>query len=850
MTVHNQDILASPAAERVLCDHCGLPVPAGLIEAQAEHQFCCGGCRAVFETIHACDLTAYYKLRDTAGKAAPAAVSGGRFEAFDTPAFAKLYVRQLDENLATTDLMLEGVTCAACVWLVEKLPRLVGGVVEARLSLREATVRVTWESGRVKLSQVAQALDRLGYTPHPAKGISRRDLQMKEERKRLVHLGVAGAIMGNTMLLGLALYAGAFGGIEDEYKLFLRWISAILGTIALAWPGATFFRSAITALRARSVNLDVPIALALLAGGAAGLYNTILNRGEIYFDSLTVLVFLLLVGRWLQYRQQRKADAAVDLLFSLTPSSCRIVRDGTAHEMPIEALAAGDLAEVRAGELIPADGLVESGESAVNQALLTGESLPAAVRPGDRVYAASVNVASVLRVRVDSIGQETRVGRLMQLVEQGVADKPAIVQFADRVGLWFVVVVSLLAAGTFAYWSQYSMADAIDHAVALLIVTCPCVLGLATPLTIAVAMGRMARESILIKSGAAIERISRGGRLLLDKTGTLTHGELTLLEWWGDQSVRGVVAEIEANSNHPIARALAAMWHGHPARDSQNADGTLSGDPPSPRPSPGVPGERERAPLRSDTVMEKGDGGISAMADGREYRLGGPLPNEPHTQTLPAEQDDRTNSIDGHAYTAVLVAVDGATVAVAALGDRIREDSAACVQQLRRMGFSPQIISGDAQGVVDAVAAAIGIEPDRAHGQILPEEKLARVRDGAGPTVMVGDGVNDAAALAAADVGIAVHGSAETSLAAADIYIARPGLGGIVELVDSSRRTMRIIRRNLGVSLAYNVLAGSLAMMGLMSPMLAAIIMPVSSATVLSLAAAALAKRKRGAACL
>ena len=846
MTVHNQDILAAPAAERVLCDHCGLPVPAGLIEAQAQHQFCCGGCRAVFETIHACDLTAYYKLRDTAGKAAPAAVSGGRFEAFDTPAFANLYVRQLDENLATADLMLEGVTCAACVWLVEKLPKLLGGVVEARLSLREATVRVTWESERVKLSQVAQALDRLGYTPHPAKGISRRDLQMKEERKRLVHLGVAGAIMGNTMLLGLALYAGAFGGIEDEYKLFLRWISALLGTIALAWPGATFFRSAITALRARSVNLDVPIALALLAGGAAGLYNTILNRGEIYFDSLTVLVFLLLVGRWLQYRQQRKADAAVDLLFSLTPSSCRIVRDGTAHEMPIEALAPGDLTEVRAGELIPADGLVESGESAVNQALLTGESLPAAVRPGDRVYAASMNVASVLRVRVDSIGQETRVGRLMQLVERGVADKPAIVQFADRVGLWFVVVVSLLAAGTFAYWSRYSMADAIDHAVALLIVTCPCVLGLATPLTIAVAMGRMARESILIKSGAAIERISRGGRLLLDKTGTLTHGALTVLGWWGDQSVRGVVAEIEANSNHPIARALvAAMWHGHPARDSHNADGTMSGDPPS----PGVPGEGGRAPLRGDTIIEKGDGGISAMVDGREYRIGSPMHMERHSVSVPAELEDRRKAIEGEAATAVFIAVDGVAVAVAALGDRIREDSAACVLQLRRMGFSPQIISGDAQGVVDAVAAGIGIEPDRAHGQILPEEKLARVRDGAGPTVMVGDGVNDAAALAAADVGIAVHGSAETSLAAADIYIARPGLGGIVELVDSSRRTMRIIRRNLAVSLAYNVLAGSLAMMGLMSPMLAAIIMPVSSATVLSLAAAALAKRKRGAAC-
>jgi P-type Cu2+ transporter len=292
-------------------------------------------------------------------------------------------------------------------------------------------------------------------------------------------------------------------------------------------------------------------------GGIAGLVNVVLNRGEIYFDSLTVLVFLLLVGRFIQYRLQRRADNAVGLLFSLTPASCRLVLGDEAVDAPVEALKVNDLVEVRAGDLLPADGVVENGRSSVNQALLTGESMPAAVEVGSTVHAGSQNIASVLRVRVQKVGRDTRVGQLMHLIERGVQDKPPIVQFADKVGGWFVAVVSIIAFGVFAFWSRHSLSAGIDHAVALLIVTCPCVLGLATPMTIAIAVGRLARNDILVKSGAVIEKLSRGGSLLLDKTGTLTEGRLKLLEWVGDCEIRGEVEEIEKNSNHPVGRALA-----------------------------------------------------------------------------------------------------------------------------------------------------------------------------------------------------------------------------------------------------------------------------------------------------
>jgi len=779
----------------------------------------------VYETIQACGLDGYYKLRDAADvEFKPVTPVESGLGQFDSPAFQSLYVRKDDSTqLSTVDLILEGVTCAACVWLVEKLPRVLDGVVDARLSLRGATVRVTWDERRVKLSRIAQTLARFGYIPHPAKGVSRAQIHRKEERKRLIHLAAAGAIMGNTMLLAVAQYAGDFGHMDASFRTFFRWFSVALGAISLAWPGATFFTSALRSIRNRAVNLDVPIALALLVGGVAGIVNVLLGRGDIYFDSLTVLVFLLLVGRYLQFRQQRKADDAVELLFSLTPSSCRIVQtDDEVLDAPIEALKVDDVVEVRGGDLLPADGVVTRGVSSVDQALLTGESVPVEVSVGSNVFGGSQNVGGSMRVRVTHLGESTRVGKLMRLIERGVTDKPPIVQFADRVGAIFTVVVTLVSAGTFAWWSYFgTTGQAIDHTVALLIVTCPCVLGLATPLTIAVAIGNLARDGVLVKSGAVIEKLSRGGRVILDKTGTITAGRLQVVNWVGDEQIRPIVAQLERRSSHPVARALAEF-------DDPGAAG-LVGD-----------------------IVDAGDGGVRAgLSDGRLMRVGSARYSAVNGVVLSDELDTSRRFMEGDGLTTVVVSINARAVAVVGLGDRVRDDSAAAIAALRGLGLRPEVLSGDASAVVERVAISVGIEACDARGDQSPEAKLAevcRTERAAGRgrmTVVVGDGVNDAAALAAADVGIAVHGGAEASLAAADVYVARPGLSPVVDLVRMSRRTMRTIHRNLGVSLAYNLLAGVLAAGGVMNPMFAAILMPLSSATVLSLAVAGVRRRKR-----
>lgn len=806
------------------CSHCGLPVPKGLVERGSREQFCCHGCRSAYALIHACGLDTYYRLRDTDTQSAAAAASPATgYADYDTEAFANRYVQQHDDAAASIDLTLEGVHCAACVWLIEKLPRIRPGVLDARLSLREARVRVTWNPAAIKLSAIAQTLATLGYPPHPGRDTTKRQVARKDERAQMIRIGVAGALAGNVMLLAFALYAGMFGGMEREFSQLFRWVSMGLGVLALAWPGRVFFRGAWAALRTRSPHLDLPIALALGVGGLAGTINVVLGRGEIYFDSLCVLVFLLLVGRFIQFRQQRRADAAVDLLLSLTPMSCRRVTDGQVEQVPIDAVAEGDVLEVLADEILPADGVVVAGQSWVSASLMTGESEPVPVSVGDAVFAGSQLRGSSVRLRVVAVGPESRVGRLMQLVQQGIAEKPAIVALTDRVAGWFVVVLSLVALAVFAGWSTVGIAPAVDHTVALLIVACPCALGLATPLTLAVAIGRSARRDILIKSGAALDRLARPGRLLLDKTGTITRGHMQVREWHGDESLQPLVAAIEQQSTHPIGVALARQY----GQQELTAE--------------------QRGQLGPVRVLGRG---VAAPTHRGELLVGSELFIGQLGGAVPARFRILAEAIAASACTPVLIAEDRRVVAIAAVGDAIHEDAKRALSQLTAWGWQIGMLTGDKRAVAEQVAAAVGLDPLAVQSEVTPEQKLAALRErggaglsgssgarsGGGPVVMVGDGVNDAAALAAADVGIAVSGGAEASLAAADIYLGRPGLAGLVEVMRTARRTRRVIRLTLAVSLGYNLLAVCLAAAGLINPLVAAVLMPLSSITVLALA--------------
>jgi Cu2+-exporting ATPase len=581
-----------------------------------------------------------------------------------------------------------------------------------------------------------------------------------------------------------------------------------LGLAAIAGPGAVFFRGAWSALKTRSPHMDLPVALGLGVGGAAGIANTLLHRGGHYFDSLAMLVFLLLVGRYLQFRQQRRAADGVALLRGVMPRSTRLVEGGRMRSVPLEALEAEMVVEVRPGETFPADGVLLEGATTVDQSLLTGESTPISAATGDAVLGGTGNLAGVVRVKLSAVGGGTRVGSLLLLAEESAAKKPPLVEFADRMAGRFVLIVLALALLAAAWWWSAGVGKALDVAVALLIVSCPCALGLATPLALAVAQGQAARRGILVQSGDVFERLATPGKLWLDKTGTLTQGRHSLESWTGDADARGPVAALEGLSSHPIGKALAAALGGV-----------------------------GRAAVEEFRQHSRG---VSGRVAGFRWLVGSEeFVRSERATTSSTDLNDAAASAVESGLTPVWIVRDGLPVAVAALGDKLRNDAVSAVATLRRAGWDVGLLSGDRPALVQRVAAAVGIASENAFGGMAPEEKLERATADHGRNVMVGDGVNDAAALAAAGVGVAVHGAAETCLRAAPVYLSRPGLASLVELVAGSRRTMRTVHLNYAVSLTYNVAFICLAFAGFVTPLAAAILMPISSLTVVGFALSA-----------
>ena len=779
----------------------------------------------MFEAISANGLDRYYKLQQgEPGKTNPAHPTGRSYCELDDREFLDAHAPQVAAGLRCTELYLEGIHCSACVWLVERLPRVIPGVVEARLDMRRALVKVVWEDGKVSLSRIARTLDSLGYTPHAGRDSASRELRQREDRNLLVRIAIAGAGAGNVMLLAFALYGGSFHGMEHEYSSLFRWMSMAIGLTVLLWPGSLFFRGAWAALRTRTAHLDLPIAIGLSAGTIAGTVNTLLDRGEIYFDSLTSLVFLLLAGRYVQRRLERRAADAVELLFSLTPSFARLREGSQSHEVPIEALKLEEIVEVRPGESFPADGDVLEGESSADLALLTGESRPVPVRPSDKIFAGAVNIDRILLAKVTALGRDTRVGKLFTLMEECARRRAPIVKLADRIAGYFTIGAIALFVVTIVSWHFIDPRRAVDNALSLLIVTCPCGLGLATPFAVAVALGRAARASILVKGGDVLERLAQSNRqrgsMFLDKTGTLTEPGLAVIEWHGDRSIRAPVAALEAQVSHPIARAIAA-----------------------------IAGDSSTASAGCIVLTQATRRGISGSVDGKKVMVGSEafvlqtsIVDFSTSSSASAGATDwaiaARRELTLKSLTPVWVSVDGVVTAVIGVGSRLRDDATKTIRELRQLGLKIVILSGDDPDTVCNLGQQLGVLPDDCRGGLSPEDKLRIVQDAMveGPAFMVGDGVNDAAALSAASVGIAVHGGAEASLAACDVYLGRPGVHVLVELLEGSGRTLGVIRRCLRVSLAYNLVAAALATSGVINPLIAAVLMPLASFTVLGIA--------------
>lgn len=803
------------------CSHCGLPVPSALVDRTRAENFCCSGCETVFSLLKGAGLGEYYAFRTKIGEKGQRALDPevlGASAEFDTTSFRELYCDKLPGGELKTELLVEGVHCAACVWLVEKLPRLEPAVLEARLDMARSSVTLVWDDAAAPLSRIAKTLSRMGYRPRPFRGREAARMRRDELRSLLIRIGVAGAVAGNVMLMAFALYSGEVGldeaGTMDATTTrFFETLSLIVSLPAL-WAGSLFFRGAWSALRTRTPHMDLPIAIGILAGFGWGSYGVLSGAGEIYFDSITTLIFLLLVGRYLQRRHQLAAADAAELMHAVVPGVATVFEGGATRQANSAEISPGVLVQVESGEVVPVDGIVREGCSALDKSLLSGEARPVSVAAGDFAEAGSLNLGSRLVIEATEAGEQTRVARLMREVEKALSTRTKLVGQADRIAGVFTVAVLLLALVVAVYWVRIAGAAGIEHALALLIVACPCALGMATPLALSASVSQAARTKKLIFSPGALEELARPLHVVLDKTGTLTYGRLTVTHFEGDEQLFSLVGELERASAHPVAVALRDFVEN---RSSANELSLLG-------------------PVRETTGS-----GLVADTNAGQIAIGSCRFVLARAKLSPALENSLTQGRGGEAP--VLLSLGSEVRAIFWLGDKIREDAASSLVALAQAGHRLHLLSGDhprtAQSVGQALARAAG-RPDlfvSVSGGVTPEEKLQRIsefKERGERVCMVGDGVNDTGALAAAVVGIAVKGAAEASRMSSDVYLSSPGVSELVLLFEGARRTLSTIRRGIVFSLLYNVVGISCAALGLLNPLWAAVLMPVSSLTVVT----------------
>ncbi|MFV1972122.1 MAG: heavy metal translocating P-type ATPase [Thiohalobacterales bacterium] len=818
------DNTARPNTTAPVCFHCGLPIPSSLdlsIAINGQQQpMCCHGCRAVAQAIIDAGLADFYRHRTqhplTGREIVPDSVRQNRV--YDHPDVQQQFVHIESASIREAALFLEGITCAACIWLNEHHLAQLPGVLDVQINYVTHRARIRWDVTRIRLSDILGAVQSIGYAAHPYDPAQQQQAFDRLRRKHLQRLGVAAALGMQVMLLSIALYTGGWSGMEAGFRQLFRWLGLGLTTPVLLYSAAPFFQGAWRDLRNRRVGMDVPVALGILVAFSGSLHATWSGRGEVYYDSVVMFVFLLLLSRYFEIMARKhSAELAEQLTRALPAMATRLTDSGAAHELvPVAELVTGDCVLVKPGETIPADGCIESGQSSVNESLLTGESTPLPRRPGDELIGGGINIDSPLTMVVTRIGTDTVLAGILRLLEQAQGEKPAITRIADRVAGWFVSGVLLVAILTGLYWWQQAPADWLPIVVAVLVITCPCALSLATPTALSTATGTLLSLGLLPVRGNRLETLAQCTHVVFDKTGTLTRGTpvVTGLEYCAEHDgtdILNIAAALESGSEHPLGKAIRTAAAGHPL------------------------------PAVSELINHPG-AGISGTIDNTRYFIGSPDFVARYTRADIAMLPLAT----GSAGTRVAIADSNTLHALLVLQDEIRPDAQAAIAALRHQGLQVQLMTGDHADVAARVAHRVGIETVQAALQ--PQDKLQAVqalqRQGA-VVAMVGDGINDAPVLAAADVSIAMQDAAHVTQASADLVLLSDRLGSLPDGIALARKTLGIIRQNLGWAAGYNLLALPAAAMGFVAPWMAAIGMSSSSLLVV-LNALRLTRRRTG----
>lgn len=805
------------------CFHCGLPLEGARFSVVIDDKpeaMCCLGCQAVAQAIVDNGLDDFYRHR-TECSARPESVVPDELQQltlFDNETVQQSFVRDTDDAVSEASLIIEGVVCAACVWLIEHHLQKIPGVLELRVNLTTHRANVVWDKSQLPLSKILAEIRSIGYQAHPFDANRLHNINERERKHSLRRIAIAGIGMMQVMMTALALYIGE-ADMGESARNLLRWIGLFITTPVLLFASSVFFRSAWRELKRSRLGMDVPVSIAMITAYTASVWATITGTGEVYYDSVTMFTFFLLLGRFLEMNARHHAGKVADELVRLLPAvATRIAEDGSTSVVSVSELQLCDRVLIRPGETVPADGRVTSGESTVNEAVLSGESVPVLKHAGDALTGGTVNVESPLVLEVQAIGESTVLSSIIRLLDRAQMEKPRLARLADSVAAWFVLVILITAALVFGVWWFYDPGRAFWVTISVLVVTCPCALSLATPVALTTATSSLTKMGVLTTRGHALEGLSKATDIVFDKTGTLTTGQLQVSAQWfasngtshsdalskitaehsQQQALLALAAGLESASEHPIARAVIG---------ATALDAVVCSDQKN------IPGR-----------------GVEGVFDGVTYRIGTRDFIEPWLADASSFTDLEAKAGAAGVNTQIYMANKQQLLAIFELQDQLRTDAAECIAALKAAGMQVTLLSGDKQSVADHIGKKLGIETVIA--EQLPDQKLAylKSKQSAGRLViMVGDGVNDAPVLAAANVSIAMGEGSQLAQVTADMVLMSDSLKSVPEAIQMAKRTRVIIRENFAWAILYNLLAMPMATLGLLAPWMAAIGMSLSS---------------------
>lgn len=775
------------------CWHCGEALPAGetihATVAGVSHPVCCQGCCAAAQWIDQLGLADYYRLR-TQPALRPASDAPIEAATWRRPDLARHVVRELDGDRREGVFLVDGLRCAACVWLIERALDALPGVELVQVNAAARRARIVWDAQRCELARVVEAFARAGYAALPLDAAALDDARRRESRTALKRLVVAGLGAMQAMMYASALYLGAFSAMDTPTRDLFRWFGLLVATPVVFYAAQPFFAGALRALRARRLGMDVPVAIAIALIYGASVIEAMTGGHEVYFDSVSMFVFFLLIGRHLELKARHRAGDLSDALARLTPAFAQRIRsDGTQERVGAIELVPGDLVHLAQGSSIPADGVLESAHCRVDEALLSGESTPLAKRRGDKLIAGSVVVEGPAQLRVERVGADTALAGIVALVTRAQTERPRLACAGEAAAARFVARVLTLAALTAIGWSWFDPSRAFAATLAVLVVSCPCAFALAVPAALTRALALLAQRGVLVVHADAIETLAGATHLVFDKTGTLTQPQASLQPIGPAQTddALALAAALARSSTHPLSRVVVAA--------------------------------AEAAPLRrAEDVEELGGQGLRGRVDGRALRLG-------HARF--ALGDRAESALDDDA---LVLADEHGMIAAWRIDEQLRPGARESVHALREAGLALGILSGDAQAKVEALAQRVGIEHWQARQS--PADKLAHLqglRSEGARVIAVGDGVNDAPVLAGADVAVALASGSQFAQASSDIVLAQSRLTALPEAIAIARETLRILRQNQRWALVYNLVAVPFGALGFVPPWLAAIGMSASS---------------------